>query len=123
MTGAGFTVRRRAPLGIAVGASAIREGVGSTARLLAIAHAVERLVEAGILPSYSEAARRLGISHVRMSEIMALLQLAPEIQEAILDGRLATTERALRAVCRLLGWDDQRAALARMQRPAHSSAK
>ena len=108
MTGAGFTVRRRAPLGSAVGTSAQREGVYPTARLLAIAHAVERLVEAGSLPSYSEAARRLGLSHVRMAEISALLQLAPDIQEAILNG-LITTERALRSVCRLRSWDEQRA--------------
>jgi hypothetical protein len=71
----------------------------SLARLLTIAHAVDRLVQDGTLPSYQEAARRLGISHVRMSEICALTGLAPGVHDAILANRLDANERALRAVC------------------------
>ena len=72
---------------------------------------MDRLVQAGTLPSYREAGRRVGISHVRMSEICALAGLAPDIQEAILLGRLVVTERALRPVVRALLWSQQHDAL------------
>lgn len=80
------------------------------ARLLALAHHIERLVEAGELKDYAEAARRLGMAKSHMTHVTNLLSLAPDIQEAILGGRLDTTEHALRGVCRQLTWQAQREA-------------
>jgi hypothetical protein len=83
------------------------------ARILALAHLVEHLVEAGELKDYADAARRLGIAKSHMTHVTNLLSLAPDIQEAILDGRLDTTEHALRSISRLVEWSEQRVALRR----------
>ena len=97
-------------------AVATAEATGPTAatpiaRLLALAHLVERLVEAVELKDYAEAARRLGMAKSHMTHVTNLLSLAPDIQEAILEGRLGVTEHALRGVCRGLDWQSQRSTL------------
>ena len=86
--------------------------VSRAARMLALAHHVERLVEAGELGGYAEAARVLGITRARVTQIMNLLLLAPEIQEAILTGRLRAGERSLRRVVREPVWAQQGSLLA-----------
>ena len=63
---------------------------------LALAHHVDRLVEAGDLPDYAAAARALGVTRARLSQLQALLLLAPEIQERVLVGELGESERGLR---------------------------
>ena len=78
------------------------------ARLLALAHHVERLVEAGELKDYAEAARRLGMAKSHMTHVTNLLTLAPDIQEAMLFGQLSSAEHVLRSVCRHVSWFDQR---------------
>jgi hypothetical protein len=82
------------------------------ARMLALAHHVERLVEAGVLKDYADAAHRLGMAKSHMTHLTNLLRLAPEIQEAILSGSLDVAERALRSMCSQLEWDAQARALA-----------
>jgi hypothetical protein len=77
------------------------------ARALALAHQVERLVEAGGLKDYREAARQLGMCGSHMTHVTNLLRLSPGIQEAILLGHLDVTERGLRPICALTLWDDQ----------------
>lgn len=78
------------------------------ARLLALAHHIERLVEAGELKDYAEAARLLGMAKSHMTHVTNLLSLASEIQEAILTGELVATEHAMRPVCSRLTWSEQR---------------
>jgi hypothetical protein len=78
--------------------------------MLALAHHVERLVEAGVLKDYADAARQLGMAKSHMTHVTNLLRLAPDIQEAILMGRLEVTERSLRATCALINWNSQCAA-------------
>ena len=46
-----------------------------------------------------------------MSQIMALLNHAPEIQQRILAGDTSIPERRLRAALRTANWEEQRAAL------------
>ena len=89
-----------------------------TARLLAMAHHVERLIAIGRLKDYREAAGTLGISHAHMTNVTSLLQLAPDIQEGILTGRLEITEGRLRPICRLPLWEEQRAGIVTMVRVA-----
>ncbi len=61
--------------------------------MLALAHYVERLVEEGTLASYADAARQLGVSGARMSQILNLLNLPPRVQQALLLGDLHLSER------------------------------
>jgi hypothetical protein len=82
------------------------------ARMLALAHHVERLVEAGVLKDYADAARQLGMAKSHMTHVTNLLRLAPDIQEKILAGRLDTSERRLRPACGSLMWTEQQSAVA-----------
>ncbi len=72
--------------------------VSRAARMLALAHYVERLVEEGTVASYAEAARQLGVSRARMSQILNLLNLPPRVQEGFLLGDLHLSERRIRAL-------------------------
>ena len=81
------------------------------ARMLALAHHIEQLIDAGELADYAEAARRLGITRARLSQVMALTLLAPRIQEDVLEGRLDSSPRALRSVGVDSNWGAQHAAV------------
>jgi len=55
------------------------------ARLLALAHRFREHFESGQVRDYAEVARLAGVSRARVTQVMSLLYLAPDIQEAILD--------------------------------------
>jgi hypothetical protein len=80
--------------------------------MLALAHHVERLIDAGVLKDYADAARQLGMAKSHMTHVTNLLRLSPEIQEALLTGAVDATERALRPVWSQLAWDAQARTLA-----------
>jgi hypothetical protein len=86
-----------------------------TARQLALAHHIEGLVEAGDVESYAEAARALGLTRARMTQVMNLLLLAPEIQSRVLTGELDVSARSLRTVVGEAVWSEQ----LRQPRAAH----
>jgi hypothetical protein len=77
-------------------------------RLLALAIKFEGLVRQGAVRDYADLARLGHVTRARMTQIMRLLDLAPEIQEAILFDQPAVTERALRSVALDVDWDRQR---------------
>ncbi len=81
--------------------------VSRAARMLALAHYVERLVEEGSVKSYDDAARQLGVSRARMSQVMNLLNLPPKVQEGLLLGDLHLSERRIREVGARVEWDGQ----------------
>lgn len=81
--------------------------VSRVARLLALAHYVERLVEDGTLKNYAEAARRLGMSRGRMTQVANLLNLSVSIQEGILVGGLESGERRIRSLVKHIVWQVQ----------------
>ena len=54
-----------------------------------------------------EVSRTLGLSRGRLTQVMRLLQLAPEIQERLLTGGLDWSERRLRRVVREPCWGKQ----------------
>jgi hypothetical protein len=54
------------------------------ARLLALAHRFEGLLREGVVTRYVELAQLGRVTPARVSQVMALLGLAPDIQEAIL---------------------------------------
>jgi len=84
-----------------------RPSTSRLARLLALAHYIERLIEDGTLASHAETAKRLGVSRTRMAQVMKLLALSPEIQEAILGGEVEVSERALRPATTEVIWNNQ----------------
>ena len=87
--------------------------VPRVARLLALAHQIDRRIRAGELKDLADAARKLGLTRARVTQITNLLLLAPAIQEAILDlppvtkGRDAISERQLREIAAEPEWTKQ----------------
>ena len=84
-------------------------GPSRAARMLALAHHIERQIDDGVIADYAAAARALGVTRARLTQVMNLLLLAPEIQEQVAMGELVLTERALRRVVGEPDWDEQRA--------------
>ena len=87
--------------------------VPRVARLLALAIRYDRLIREGEIRDYAELARLGGVSRARVSQLMDLMNLAPEIQEEILflprvtRGRDPVTERSLRSVTCEPDWNAQ----------------
>jgi hypothetical protein len=54
------------------------------ARTLALAHELQRRIDGGEFANQAEVARALGFSRERISKMLGLLFLAPDIQEQIL---------------------------------------
>src|SRR5262245_50795999 len=86
--------------------------VGPTpiARRIALAHHIEALIERGELRDLADAARRLGVTPARATQVADLALLCPDIQAAVLLGRCEPRDRHLRAVGRHPLWTDQRRA-------------
>ena len=88
--------------------------VPRVARLMALAIRFEHLVADGVVADYAELSRLGHVTRARMTQIMNLLHLAPDIQEAILflprvdTGRDPITERELRPLVALPDWRKQR---------------
>lgn len=66
------------------------------ARRLALAHYIERLIDAGELRNYAHAAAVLGITRARVSQLMDLALLPVDVQQEILLGTERCSERVLR---------------------------
>jgi hypothetical protein len=78
------------------------------ARRLALAHRIEAMVQRGAFDGYADAARRMGLTRARVTQIADLVLLAPDIQAAVLLGLVEPRDRHLRAVGRQALWTDQR---------------
>ena len=79
------------------------------ARLLALAHRLEREVRAGTT-DLAGIARRYGLTRARVTQLLNLTLLAPTIQADLAMGSGAghpTTERTLRPVIAEVGWERQ----------------
>ena len=79
-----------------------------TARLLATAYHVDKLMADGVYRDYTTAAVTLRISPSRLSQIMGLLLLSARIQEDILMGKLLISEKRLRSISKHVVWEMQR---------------
>jgi hypothetical protein len=83
-------------------------------RLLALSHHCYRLVKTGAIINQSELAHFGQISTTRMTQIMWLDNLAPDIQEEILflprttQGRDAIKEADIRPIAKTFDWNKQR---------------
>jgi hypothetical protein len=83
---------------------------------MALALRFEKLVAEGLVENYADLARLGGVSFARMSQILNLLNLAPDIQEELLflkkipGGREPVTEFELRDLVAEVEWGTQRRA-------------
>lgn len=87
------------------------------ARLMALAIRFDQLIRDGVVADQAELARLGSVSRARLTQIMDLLLLAPDIQELLLllpglrRGRQHITERALRSITDFASWKSQRCAM------------
>ena len=99
---------RKAPKGQPLGS------VPRVSRLMALAIRMQELVDNGEVADCAELARLAQVSRPRISQIMNLTLLAPDIQEALLflpanaGGCGGIGERAVRRVCAVPDWRKQR---------------
>jgi hypothetical protein len=80
--------------------------------LLALAHRFDELVRSGAVRDYAELARLGHVTRARVTQIMNLLNLAPDIQECILwlppSSECRITETEMRRIVGEVRWDRQR---------------
>ena len=97
--------------------------VPRVSRLLALAHHIQELLDTGQVKDLAEVARRGNVTRARVTQIMNLLLLAPDIQEEILflprtkEGGDKITERGVRTVIGELSFANQRSIWHRMVSP------
>jgi hypothetical protein len=81
--------------------------------MLALAHKIQAAIDRGVARDRAEVAMRLGLTRARVTQLLDLTLLAPDIQERVLlaeslDGLEPTSERVLRAVVNTVVWAEQR---------------
>ena len=95
--------------------------VPRVSRLMALAIHFDQLIRDGDVTDQAELARLGHVSRARLTQIMNLLNLAPDIQEAVLSlprterGRDPVTERDVRPIAALPDWRNQRRMSAAIQ--------
>lgn len=83
-------------------------------QVVALAIHFQEMLDRGEVRNHADLARLGCISRERMSQIMMLAWLAPDIQQEVLGlpktpgGKLAISETSLRQVARVPNWDEQR---------------
>jgi hypothetical protein len=83
------------------------------ARMLALAHHLQQAIDNGEIQDRAALARKFGLTRARITHLLNLTLLAPDIQEQVLtleavDGLEPTSERALRDVSCAVEWEEQR---------------
>jgi hypothetical protein len=87
--------------------------VPRVSRLMALAIRLDQLIRDGVVTDQAELARLGYVTRARLTQIMNLLNLAPDIQQAILflpvteRGRDPMTERDLRPIAAVADWRKQ----------------
>lgn len=88
--------------------------VPRVSRLMALAIRLERLLRDGVARDYADLARLGGVTRARLTQIMNMLLLAPDIQEELLflprtiAGRHPVTEHDMRRIAAVPDWRKQR---------------
>ena len=88
--------------------------VPRVSKLMALAIRFDGLLRSGVASDQSELARLAKVTQPRMTQIMNLLHLAPDIQEEILflpcvtTGKASIHEKLLRPIAAENNWDKQR---------------
>jgi hypothetical protein len=88
--------------------------VPRVSRIMALAIRFEQLIRDGVVKDQAELARLGHVSRARLTQIMDLLGLAPDVQEAVLflptveRGEQAIMEKELRPIAAMPSWSKQR---------------
>jgi hypothetical protein len=83
-------------------------------RLMALAIRCDQLLRSGAVPDATALASLAHVTQPRMTQILNLTLLAPDIQEALLclpavvEGKPEISEKGLRPVCAEVDWERQR---------------
>lgn len=99
---------------LAVDPTAKRGRLPRITQVLAMALQFQEMIDRGVVRRHADLARLGCVNRERISQMMVLTWLAPDIQETILrlpqmpSGRFSVSEGALRNVARLALWEDQR---------------
>ncbi len=94
-------------------------------QVLALAIHFQDMIQRGEARDYSDLARLGCVTRERMSQIMELIWLAPDIQQEILEfppnrtGRFPVSEVGARRVAEKLGWAEQRAVWLNLKKQNH----
>jgi hypothetical protein len=108
------SIAMRTRAGANVKEDEVAERVPRVARLMALALKFEQMIRQAVVPDYAVLAAVGRVSRARVSQIMNLLNLAPDIQEQILflgreaADRCGICEQAIRRMSALLLWNEQR---------------
>jgi hypothetical protein len=91
-------------------------------RLMALAIHFDEMLRTGVVTDMIELAHRAKVSQPRMTQILALNLLAPDIQDALLNlqatkGKPAIHEKRLRFLTAVPDWTEQRKIWAALKRP------
>ena len=81
--------------------------------MLALAHTIQRRIDEGDLWDRADAARRMGLTRARVTQLLDLTLLAPDIQEQVLhlesvDGLELMSDRTLQPIAHVVSWAEQR---------------
>jgi hypothetical protein len=101
---------------------AANPGIPRIARLMALAVKFQDMVERGEVHDYADLARLGYVTRARLTQIMNLQLLAPDIQEMLLflpppeEQGDKISETVLRPLCAEVDWDSQRRAWSRITR-------
>jgi hypothetical protein len=94
-------------------------------QVLALAIHFQNMIQRGEARNYADLARLGCITRERISQVMELIWLAPDIQQEILEfppnktGRFPVSEVAARRVAEDLGWAQQRALWLNLKKQNH----
>jgi hypothetical protein len=79
---------------------------------LALAHTIQRAIDRGEIRDQAEAARMLGVTRARITQILDLRLLAPDLQERLLSQNTSPvasmSTHALRTIAFHQSWTEQR---------------
>ena len=95
-------------------AAKLPPAVPRISRLMALAIHFDQLIRDGVVADYADLARLGRVTRARVTQIMNLLNLAPDIQEAILflptdqQGRTPLIEKRARPIVAETDWREQR---------------
>ena len=105
------TGRRQIKIGLKPNKPKLKIPILRIAKLLALAHHLDGLIKSGIVKDYADIARLGRVSRPRVTQIMNLLLLPPDIQETILNfppqGHEIITERKIRHILKEPEWEKQ----------------
>lgn len=98
------------------------------AKMLALAHHLAAAIERGLVADQAAVARKLGLTRARITQLLDLTLIAPDLQAQILaleavDGREPIRERQLRSVLAAGLWPQQRAVWSRIAESTRRSSR